>query len=56
MTEQELKDLVDYLLLRDRPIPAETPRPNGPIYSFNGYPRFCESGGYPANKTAVGHA
>jgi len=54
MTEPDLKALVDYLMLRDRPIPAETPKTERPVYSFAGYPRFYDQEGYPANKPPWG--
>jgi quinoprotein glucose dehydrogenase len=54
MSEPDLKALVDYLMLRDRPIPAETPKTGRPVYSFAGYPRFYASDGYPANKPPWG--
>jgi quinoprotein glucose dehydrogenase len=54
LSEEDLKALVDYLMLRDRPIPAETPKTERPIYSFAGYPRFYDQDGYPANKPPWG--
>jgi len=54
MSETDLKALLDYLLLRDRPIPAETPKTERPNYSFAGYPRFYDQEGYPANKPPWG--
>ncbi len=54
MSEQDLKALLDYLLLRDRSIPAETTKTERPIYSFAGYPRFYDQEGYPANKPPWG--
>jgi quinoprotein glucose dehydrogenase len=54
MTETDLKALVDYLLLRDRPVPVETPKTERPVYSFAGYPRFYDQDGYPANKPPWG--
>ncbi|HEY3864227.1 MAG TPA: PQQ-binding-like beta-propeller repeat protein [Verrucomicrobiae bacterium] len=52
--EADLKALTDFLLLRDRSIPAETPKTERPIYSFAGYPRFYTPDGYPANKPPWG--
>jgi quinoprotein glucose dehydrogenase len=54
MTEGDLAALVDYLMLRDRPVlpmpsPGERPR-----YSFNGYPKFLDHEGYPASKPPWG--
>jgi quinoprotein glucose dehydrogenase len=54
MTEPDLKALVDYLMLRDRPIPAEGPKTERPVYSFGGYQRFWDKDGYPANKPPWG--
>ena len=54
MSETDLKALVDYLLLRDRPIPAEASKTDRPNYSFAGYPRFYDQEGYPANKPPWG--
>jgi quinoprotein glucose dehydrogenase len=54
LTEPDLKALVDYLMLRDRPVPAETPKTERPVYSFAGYPRFYDQDGYPANKPPWG--
>jgi quinoprotein glucose dehydrogenase len=54
MSEVDLKALVDYLMLRDRAIPAEVPKTERPIYSVNGYPRFYDQDGYPANKPPWG--
>jgi quinoprotein glucose dehydrogenase len=54
MTQADLKALVDYLMLRDRPIPADTPKTERPVYSFGGYQRFWDKDGYPANKPPWG--
>ncbi len=54
MSEADLKTLVDFLLLRDRPIPAQMPKTERPIYSFSGYQRFWDKDGYPANKPPWG--
>ena len=53
LSEPDLKALVDYLMLRDRPLPParQTERPS---YSFTGYPRFFDQEGYPANKPPWG--
>jgi quinoprotein glucose dehydrogenase len=54
LSEPDLKSLVDYLLLRDRPAvppPGKTERPR---YNFTGYPRFLDNEGYPANKPPWG--
>jgi quinoprotein glucose dehydrogenase len=54
MSEPDLKALLDYLMLRDRSFPAETPKTERPVYSFAGYPRFYDPDGYPANKPPWG--
>jgi quinoprotein glucose dehydrogenase len=54
LSEPDLKALVDYLMLRDRPVPAEMPKTERPVYSFAGYPRFYDQDGYPANKPPWG--
>jgi quinoprotein glucose dehydrogenase len=54
MSETDLQALVDYLLLRDRPMPPEPAKTERPIYSFAGYPRFYDQDGYPANKPPWG--
>jgi len=53
LSEPDLQALVDYLLLRDRPLPAPQPTER-PIYSFSGYPRFLDPEGYPANRPPWG--
>jgi quinoprotein glucose dehydrogenase len=52
--EADLKALVDYLMLRDRPLPATNAPTERPVYSFTGYPRFFDQEGYPANKPPWG--
>ena len=54
LPEKELKDLVDYLLLRDRTLPPDPPKPERPVYSHGGYPKFYDHEGYPANKPPWG--
>jgi quinoprotein glucose dehydrogenase len=54
LSAEQLKALVDFLLLRDRPEPAAAARTERPIYSFAGYPRFYDQEGYPANKPPWG--
>ena len=51
--EADLKALVDYLMLRDRPLPPAKPTAR-PSYSVTGYPRFFDHEGYPANKPPWG--
>jgi len=51
---EEVKALVDFLLLRDRPEAAQQSRSARPAYSFGGYPRFFDQDGYPASKPPWG--
>lgn len=53
LSEPDLKALLDYLMLRDRPLPPPKPTER-PVYSFTGYPRFFDNEGYPANKPPWG--
>jgi quinoprotein glucose dehydrogenase len=53
LSEPDLKALVDYLMLRDRPLPPAKPTER-PVYSVTGYPRFFDHEGYPANKPPWG--
>ncbi len=50
----ELKALVDFLLLRDRPQATAQAKFERPKYSFGGYPRFFDQDGYPASKPPWG--
>ncbi|HZM05801.1 MAG TPA: PQQ-binding-like beta-propeller repeat protein, partial [Candidatus Saccharimonadales bacterium] len=50
----DLKALVDFLLLRDRPEPVAATKTERPVYSFAGYPRFYDQEHYPANKPPWG--
>ncbi|HEY3913308.1 MAG TPA: c-type cytochrome, partial [Verrucomicrobiae bacterium] len=54
LSAADLKALVDFLLLRDRPEPASAQKTERPKYSFAGYPRFYDQEGYPANKPPWG--
>jgi quinoprotein glucose dehydrogenase len=54
MTAEQLKALVDYLLIRDRPDPPAAKKTERPVYSVAGYPRFYDQEGYPANKPPWG--
>jgi len=53
LNEPDLQALMDYLMLRDRPLPPAKPTER-PSYSFTGYPRFFDHEGYPANKPPWG--
>jgi len=54
MTETDLGALVDFLLLRDRPMPPAAAPAERPRYSFNGYPKFLDYEGYPASQPPWG--
>jgi quinoprotein glucose dehydrogenase len=54
LSEADLKALVDFLMVRDRPLPPAAPKSERPRYSFNGYPKFLDQEGYPANKPPWG--
>ena len=47
-TDADLKALNDFLMLRDRKF-SEPAKSERPIYSHNGYPKFLDHEGYPAN-------
>jgi quinoprotein glucose dehydrogenase len=54
ITEPDLKALLDYLMLRDLPAPPVTVKTERPQYNVNGYPKFYDYEGYPANKPPWG--
>jgi len=54
MSETDLKAVIDYLLLRDRPAPPTSGKSERPRYGFTGYPRFLDNEGYPASKPPWG--
>jgi quinoprotein glucose dehydrogenase len=54
LTEADLQALVDFLMLRDRPLPSAPPAAERPRYSYNGYPKFLDHEGYPASKPPWG--
>ena len=54
LSAADLKALIDFLMLRDRPLPPMPPKPERPSYSFGGYPKFYDYEGYPANKPPWG--
>lgn len=54
LTDNQIKSLLDYLMLRDRPLPPELPPSERPRYRVNGYPKFYDQEGYPANKPPWG--
>lgn len=54
LSEDDLKAVTDYLLLRDRGTPPPNAQSERPRYSFTGYPRFLDHEGYPASKPPWG--
>jgi quinoprotein glucose dehydrogenase len=54
ISQNDLKALEDYLLVRDRATPPPKVNEARPHYSFSGYPRFYDNQGYPANKPPWG--
>ncbi|MHB9007448.1 MAG: outer membrane protein assembly factor BamB family protein, partial [Limisphaerales bacterium] len=54
MSEEDLRSVVDFVMLRDRPLPPPGPRTERPVYGVNGYPKFYDHEGYPANKPPWG--
>jgi quinoprotein glucose dehydrogenase len=54
ISEPDLKSLLDYLMVRDRPLPPAKAPSERPVYSFSGYPKFFDQEGYPANKPPWG--
>jgi quinoprotein glucose dehydrogenase len=54
LSEDDLKAVIDYLLLRDRATPPPNVKSERPRYSFTGYPRFLDHEGYPASKPPWG--
>ncbi len=54
MADEDVRAVADYLLVRDRPLPPPGPSPERPSYGENGYPKFYDHEGYPANKPPWG--
>jgi quinoprotein glucose dehydrogenase len=54
MSNEDLKALLDFLMVRDRPLPPTPPKAERPSYSNSGYPKFYDQEGYPANKPPWG--
>jgi len=54
ITEPDLKALVDFLMLRDRPLPPAPPKAERPRYTYDGYPKFLDHEGYPGSKPPWG--
>jgi quinoprotein glucose dehydrogenase len=54
LSETDLKALLDFLMVRDRPVQPEIARSERPRYRVNGYPKFYDREGYPANKSPWG--
>src|SRR5260221_1371312 len=54
LSEDDLKAVTDYLLLREGATPPRNGKSERPRYSFTGYPRFLDNEGYPASKPPWG--
>lgn len=54
LTAAQIRDLIDFLKLRDRNLSLKITPSERPRYSFAGYPRFYDQDGYPANKPPWG--
>jgi quinoprotein glucose dehydrogenase len=54
LTDDEVKSIVDYLMLRDRPTRPTPSKSERPSYNCAGYPKFYDYEGYPANKPPWG--
>lgn len=54
LPEADVKALLDYLMLRDRPVSPVMARGERPRYNSSGYPKFYDYEGYPANKPPWG--
>lgn len=54
ISDADLEALVNYLMLRDRPLPPTPPVSERPRYRDAGYPKFYDHEGYPANKSPWG--
>ncbi len=54
MPEADVVAVANYLLWRDRPLPPAGAPPERPRYRENGYPKFYDHEGYPANKPPWG--
>lgn len=54
LSEADLKALLDFLMLRDRPRRPAPTRRERPLYNSSGYPKFYDYEGYPANKPPWG--
>lgn len=54
LSEPDLQALLDFLLVRDRPVVTAGKKADRPRYSYNGYPKFLDHEGYPASKPPWG--
>jgi quinoprotein glucose dehydrogenase len=55
LSEPDLRALLDFLFLRDRPAaPAGTASPGGVRWTHNGYPKLLDAEGYPGSKPPWG--
>jgi quinoprotein glucose dehydrogenase len=54
LSDADVKSLVDFLMNRDRPLPAPATKSERPTYGFGGWHKFLDAEGYPANKPPWG--
>jgi quinoprotein glucose dehydrogenase len=54
LPESDVIAIANYLLWKDRPLPPQGAQPDRPDYNGNGYPKFYDHEGYPANKPPWG--
>ena len=54
LPESDVIAIANYLLWKDRPLPPQRAQPDRPDYNGNGYPKFYDHEGYPANKPPWG--
>jgi len=54
MSAEDQKTLLDFIFLRDRPMPTNTVKPERPAYVQAGWSRFLDQDGYPASKPPWG--
>jgi len=54
LSDSDLKAVIDFLMVRDRPPPDPAPKGERPRYSYNGYPKFLDQEGYPGSKPPWG--
>jgi len=54
LSDVDLKAMLEFLMLRDRPLPPTPAKTERPRYNSTGYPKFYDYEGYPANKPPWG--